>query len=290
MPFREIGGPDLLDVLLPLRDRVPETAKRVRQRLEAVWDDAILRKLSTSNPPAAIARRMRQKRRGETPHLRALHYRDVPQFVVKLRGSDRVSLNVKLAMEYAIVNAMRSGEARGTEVREIDRREKTQVIPGERMKGGEAHRIHLSPRALEILDEATTLRTDLRDVALVFPALRAEGQPLSDMTFTQALRRLETGRERPDGTPETYADLATMHGFRSAFSTWANSERIASPDIVEAALAHKEGDRVRAAYNRAAKDGERFERDLRDLRHAWSDYICTAARSKVVSLHRGAAT
>jgi integrase len=286
--FGDIGEAELLDVLLPLRDRVPETAKRVRQRLEAVWDDAMLRKLCTSNPAAAIARRMRQKRRGETPHVRALHYRDVPGFLVRLRASDRAGLSVKLALQFIVETATRSGEGRGAVWNEIDRKEGIWTIPAERMKGHETHRVHLTPRALEILDEAATLRTDTSDAALVFPPPRNSSRPLSDMAFTQALRRLETGQERPDGVREAYADLATMHGFRTAFSTWANSERVASPDVIEAALAHKETDRIRAAYNRSAKEGERFERELRTLRHAWSDYIGNAKRGKVVSLRRAA--
>ena len=86
------------------------------------------------------------------------------------------------------------------------------------------------------------------------------------MTLTQALRRFPTGRERDDGKPETFGDFTTMHGLaRTTFSTWANDQRFAS-DIIEAALAHKETDRIKAAYDRSRTDGERFERvDRREL-------------------------
>jgi integrase len=275
--------------LLPLRDRVPETAKRVRQRLDAIFADAVLRGLCAGNPAAAIVRRMKQKRVGEEPHLRALHFRDVPRFLRTLRDSDRVSLPVKLAMEFAVLTAARSGEARGAMWGEIDTKQRMWIVPASRMKRHEQHRVHLSPRALEVLEQAKALRNSTKADALVFPAPNA-GTELSDMALTMALReRLPTGRKRDDGEPEMYGDATTMHGLaRTSFSTWANDQRIASPDVIEAALAHKETDRIRAAYDRSAKEGERFERDLRALRHAWSDYLCVARRGKVVSLHRAA--
>jgi hypothetical protein len=96
------------------------------------------------------------------------------------------------------------------------------------------------------------------------------------MTLMMALSRIKTGREREDGEPETYADVTTMHGLaRTTFSTWANSERVAHADIVEAALAHGEADKVRAAYNRSRTEGERFERDLRALRDSWAVFVTT---------------
>ncbi len=287
-PISEISAADLLDVLLPLRDRVPETARRVRQRLDAVFSDAALRGLCAGNPAALIARRMRVKRTGEAPHLRALHYRDVPAFLLALRASDRNGETVKLAVEFAIITASRSGEVRGARWNEIDLKTRTWTIPADRMKGGETHRVHLSGRAMELLEAAKALRNDASANALVFPAPRDPKKPLSDMALTMALRRLPTGRTREDKEPETFGDLATLHGFRAAFSTWANDARTAHTDVIEAALAHREGDRVRAAYNRSAKEGERFERDLCALRLAWTDYVC-AKRGKVVSIHGGKA-
>jgi integrase len=285
-PVSEITPADLLDVLIPLRERVPETARRVRQRLDAVFADAALRGLCAGNPAALIVRRMRTTRRqGDAAHLRSLHYRDVPAFVAALRDSTRIGLLVKLAIEFGILATARSGEVRGARWSEIDMTAKLWTIPAARMKGRETHRVHLSPRALAILEEAKALRLNPRIGALVFPPPRDGSRPLSDMTLTQALRRLPTGRTRDDGKPETYADLTTMHGLaRATFSTWTNSERIASSDVIEAALAHRETDRVKAAYDRSAKEGERFERDLRALRLAWSDYACGAKRGKVVSI------
>jgi len=289
-PVCDITPADLLEVLIPLRDRVPETARRVRQRLDAVFADAALRGLCVTNPAALIVRRMRQKHIGDRPHLRALHYRDVPSLMAKLRESERIGLAVKLAVEFAVLTAARSGEVRGARWCEINRDERIWLIPAARMKRSEQHRVHLSPRALEVLEAAKVLRMDPKPDALIFPATNG-GTALSDMALTMALReRLPTGRTRDDGNLEMYGDLTTMHGLaRTTFSTWANSERVASSDVIEAALAHKETDRIRAAYNRSAKEGERFERDLRALRLAWSAFVCDGQRAKVVSLRRGAA-
>ena len=213
----------------------------------------------------------------------------MPSFIEELRKSKRVGLSVRLVIEFAILTASRSGEVRGARWSEIDHKARQWTIPADRMKGHEAHIVHLSPRALEILDEAVSLRTDSADASLVFAAPRDDSRALSDMALTMALRRLPTGRTREDGEPETFGDLATLHGFRSAFSTWANDSRRFHADVIEAALAHREADRVRAAYDRSAKDGERFERDMRALRLAWADYVCTPKRSKVIDLHRATA-
>jgi integrase len=283
-PISEIEAGELLDVMLKLRERVPETARRVRQRLEAVFADAALRKLCDNNPAALIAHRMKGKQRGPKPHFRALHYRDVPRFVQALRQCERVSVPVKLALELTIVCASRSGEVRGMRWDEVDLKAKIWTVPAARMKGAEEHRVHLPPRAIAILEAAKALRPADKKAPLVFPAPRDGTRQLSDMTLTMALRRIPTGDTRNDDEPETYGDLATVHGFRSAFSTWANDGRVYHSDVIEAALAHTEADRVRAAYNRSAREGDRFERDLRALRNAWADYVCSTQHDVVVAL------
>ena len=281
---------ELLDILKPMGKRVPETMRRVRQRLEAVFANAVVHGYSQNNAALAIAPLLRERKSGRKQrHLRALHYRDVPDFVAKLRESQRIGPAVKLAMEFGILAAARSGEVRGAAWGEIGRKAKLWTVPGERMKGGEPHVVHLSPRALEILAEAAKLRTDqTSDKALVFPPPRDGSHPLADMTLTMALRRLETGRKRDDGKAETYGDGTTMHGLaRSTFSTWANSERIASSEVVEAALTHTEADRTKAAYDHSRTEGERFERDLRALRLAWAEYVCSPPPGhNVVAFHR----
>ena len=282
-PIGKITADDLLGALLPLAERVPETAARVRLRLAQVFDDALLRDLADRNPAAAIKPRMRRKRGGETPHLRALDYREVPALVAALRASERVSLHVRTCLLFAVATAARSGEARGATWAEFDLAARTWTVPAARMKGGAAHVVALSDFALGLLREAEALRAHDGPDALVFPAPREPRRPLSDMALTVALRRLPTGRMLDDDKAETFGDRTTMHGLaRASFSTWANEAARARPDVVEACLAHREADRVRAASNRAD-----FERERRALLARWGAFLASE-RAQVVPLRRGA--
>jgi integrase len=120
------------------------------------------------------------------------------------------------------------------------------------MKGGEDHVVYLSPRAREILEGQRVLGEPF-----VFPAPALDGQPLSNMAMLMLLRRLGV------------ASATTVHGLcRSTFSTWANETAAARPDVIEACLAHREADRIRAAYNRA-----RFADERRKLLDAWAAYL-----------------
>lgn len=272
----EITPAELLDVLLPLQERIPETAKRLRMRLSAVFQDAMLRDLCDRDPAAALKQRMRSKRKVE--HLRAMPYAQVPHLVAALRDSDRVGLEVRLCVLFALATAARGGEVRGARWSEIDLAAKTWIVPGARMKAGEAHRVALSDFALDLLREAEALRSDEPD-SLVFPAPRNPHGALSDMSMSMALRRIETGRKRDDGKPETYGNTTTVHGLaRSCFSSWANESARARPDVVEACLAHREGDKVRAAYNRAT-----FEDERRALLARWGNFLTAVPQSNVVA-------
>jgi len=291
-PVGQVTTADLLDVLLPLSKRAPETARRVRMRLAAIFQAAMLHNVADDNPAERVKSQFRRKRRSadDVPHLRALPVADVPALVAALRESERVSLNVRLCALFALATAARSGEARGATWGEIDREARTWSIAGNRMKGGSAHVVPLSEFALGLLSEADALRAHDGPDALVFPAPRERRRPLSDMSLTVALRRLPTGRARADGEPETFGHVTTMHGAaRASFSSWGNRKARAPADLIEACLAHKESairDRVRAAYNRpelAADALEEFERDRRDLLARWAAYIA-AERGKVVPL------
>ena len=132
---------------------------------------------------------------------------------------------------------------------EVDAKLARWTVPAERMKGGEAHLVTLSLEASEILRELPRGRAD----DLVFRS--PKGARLSNMAMLMILARLGL------------RDRATVHGFRASFSTWANEVARARPDVVEACLAHKEGDRVRGAYNRAA-----FEEERTELLAAWARF------------------
>jgi integrase len=165
------------------------------------------------------------------------------------------------ALEFVILTAARSGEARGACWDEIDFDARMWITPAQRMKGGKEHRVPLSDRALAILKEMQGLRQN----DLVFPGSK-QGRPLSDMSLLMLLRELRPG--------------ITTHGFRSTFKDWA-AECTNTPNIVsEAALAHVVADKVEAAYRRADLLEKR-----RKLMGAW-DRHCTRPASDVVVLGR----
>ena len=153
-----------------------------------------------------------------------------------------------LALRFAILTAARTGEVRGMRWREVDLEAAVWTVPGERMKGGKAHRVPLSPAALDVLRSLEPLRADAGD--LVFPGGR-RGRPLSDMAVSEVVRRMnEGGRE---GEPPRWRDVegraVVPHGFRASFKAWTLAQGY--PDMLsEMALAHADRDKVRAAYLR----------------------------------------
>lgn len=262
-PVADIEAHELLDFLTELQDKVPETAKRVRQRLEAVFDDAVVRKLVSGNPAMAVRRHLRAPK--SRTHFAALDWREVPAFVKRLQELPGASAR---ALEFGILTAARTSEILGATWGEIDMEARTWIVPASRMKRGEEHHVHLSERAIAILKGQSGWHA-----SIVFPSVAKENSPMSGMAMLTLLRRLGV------------ADQTTVHGLcRSTFSTWAN-ERGFRPDVIEASLAHREADRVRAAYNKAQFLAERVE-----LLDAWANFVtgtAGATTSTVVSL-RGA--
>ena len=245
--------------------RVPETLQRVRQRLDAVFEDAIFHGLCGSNPAAAIRRKMAEgsekRKRGE---FAALPYREAPAFMAQLREQEGIAAR---CLELAVLTAARTGEVLGATWPEFDLEAGVWLVPGERMKGGEDHTVHLSARALEVVKGQQGLHA-----SLVFPSPVLEGSPLSNMGMLTLLKRMKM------------QDQTTVHGLcRSTFSTWANETAAARPDVIEACLAHREGDKIRAAYNRAE-----FTQDRRALLEAWAGFLSRPFVSNVVPIARAA--
>jgi len=242
-------------------DKLPETLQRIRQRLDAVFEDAIFHKRCTSNPAAAIRRKLAEgqdkRQRGE---FRALPYREAPAFLQRLQAAEGTAAR---CLELAMLTAARTGEVLGATWAEFDLDAAAWLVPAERMKGGEAHAVHLVPRAVEIL------RGQLgQHGAWVFPSPMKQDAPLSNMAMLTVLDRMGM-RER-----------TTVHGLcRATFSTWANETGAARPDVIEACLAHNEADRVRAAYNRA-----KFNEERAALLLAWAQYLAEPPASNVVPL------
>jgi integrase len=261
LPIDEVGTERVLQCLTPIWTAKPETAGRVRGRIEAVLDYAKARGWRDGENPArwkghlALTLPARSKVRRVEGHA-SLPYREMPAFWPRLCAADGMGAR---ALEFAILTAGRTGEVLGALWDEIDMDAMTWTIPGQRMKAGQDHRVPLSAPALALLRRMATVRQG----ALVFPGQKA-GKPLSNMAMKQALRRM--GRD----------DL-TPHGFRSTFRTWAAEQTSTPHEICEAALAHTQGDKVVAAYQR----GDLLDKRRR-LMDAWAVFVTAEGQGATV--------
>lgn len=248
-PIAAVTAPELLDVIAELQSKVPETASRLRQRLESVFDDAEFRGACSGNPARAIRRKLQEgKRSRERGHFTSLPFTRVPAFVEALRVQDAIAAR---CLEFALLTVARTSEAVGAVWSEFDLGATTWTVPAARMKGGEAHVVYLSPRAIEIVQQQAQDGSQY-----VFPCPTSSTSPLSNMSMLMQLRRMNLQTE------------TTVHGLRATFSTWAYENDMARGDVIEACLAHKEEDRVKAAYNRAM-----FAVERKGLLHAWSQFV-----------------
>ena len=226
----EITGPMIRNVLAEIWLTKPETARRVRQRIGTVLDWAYASGYrETEAPMRAITKGLPRQPKKEG-HFAAMPYAKVPTFLPRLRERESFS---RLALEFAIFTASRSGEVRGATWEEIDLDAKLWTIPKDRMKANREHVVPLTAPAIRIIERCAQLR--IRDCPLVFPGARGN-KALSDMTLTKLLKEMK----------EPY----TAHGFRSAFRDWASEETDHPGDVAEAALAHMVKDKTEAAYRR----------------------------------------
>ena len=251
----------VLKAIEPIWLSKAETASRVRQRIETVWDWARARKYVEGENPARLrghldkilAKTAKVKR---VKHHAAVPYKQIANFITKLRGRKGSSA---LAMEFMILTAARTGEVRGARWQEIDLTTKVWTIPAGRMKAGKEHRVPLCDRALQILNSMTSNRNPDE---FVFPGWKA-GTGLSDGAMLALLRKMDVGPYTP-------------HGFRSTFRDWAAEEAHQfSNETVELALAHTIKNKAEAAYRR----GDQLER-RRELMKAWNDYTNQHSQSK----------
>jgi integrase len=250
-----------MKALEPIWNEKPETASRVRGRIESVLDWAKARGHRQGENPARWRGHLdnllptRRKVR-KVEHHTALPYAELPAFMADLRKQEGTGAR---ALEFTILTAARTGEALGATWAEIDFEGRLWTIPGERMKAGREHRVPLSDAARAVLEEMNAIRSSEH----VFPGAKI-GRPLSDMTMV--LHRM--GRSN-----------LTVHGFRSAFSDWC-AERTAFPsEVREMALAHAVGDKVEAAYRR----GDLFEKRV-DLMRTWARFATAAPGGNVVPI------
>ncbi|TPK16683.1 DUF4102 domain-containing protein [Mesorhizobium sp. B2-5-9] len=255
-PVSDIDTDDIVAVLEPVWADKPETAQRLRGRIERVLDFAKVKGWRTGENPALwrghLSHLLAKPEKLSRGHHPAMPYSDVPAFVVRLRASEGLSA---LALAFLVLTAARSGEVLGATWPEIDLDEKLWTVPAARMKAKREHRVPLTEPALAILRPLYDAR--LSDDSHVFPGEDRRGNlgSLSVMALTMAMRRMGVGQFTP-------------HGFRSAFRDWAGDQTSFPREVAEAALAHKVGDAVENAYRRSDALEKR-----RKLMAAWSNYL-----------------
>jgi integrase len=242
LPVQSVDVGLVMKALEPIWQVKPETASRVRGRIEAVLDWATARGYRQGENPARwrghlenLLPKKSKVRRIE--HHAALPYAEIAGFMAELRERDGITAR---ALEFTVLTAARTGEVIGALWAEIDLQSRLWTIPAERMKAGREHRVPLSEAAMVVLSR-----------------LKREGDrvfPISNMSMLMLLRHM--GRD----------DL-TVHGFRSAFSDWCAEQTNVPSEVREMALAHAVGDKVEAAYRR----GDLFEK-RRQLAEAWARF------------------
>lgn len=248
----------VMKVLEPIWTAKPETAGRVRGRIERVLDWAKVRGYRDGENPARLRGHLdnllpKKSKVHKVKHHAALPYKDIGTFMATLREETSISAR---ALALLILTTTRTCETLEAHWDEFDLDERVWIIPPERMKADKEHRVPLAPRAITILKEMAEIRTS----DFVFAGAKL-GRPLSNMALAMLLRRMGYGH-------------ITAHGFRSSFRDWA-AERTSFPrEVAEMALAHKIPDAVEAAYRR----GDLFEKRRR-LMESWAKF-CAAVPLK----------
>ena len=223
-----VDAPVVIKFLTPIWHETPETAARIRGRIEKVLDWARVHQFRDGDNPARWRGHLEHVfTSGEGGHYAAMPFADVPAFMERLRQRESASAR---ALEFLILTAARSGEVRGATWNEIDLDKELWTIPGERMKAGKQHTVPLSKQALALLKALPRIGD------YIFPGA-VEGKPLSDMALMQLLRGMD-------------ANGYKVHGFRSSFRDWCGDLGQFDREVIEHALAHQLPDKVEAAYRR----------------------------------------
>lgn len=264
----EVTTEDVIQVLRPIWTRTPETASRLRGRIERVMDAAKAKGLRGGENPArwrghldVLLPKRKHLSRG---HHAAMPFELVSGFMERLRERPAVAAR---ALEFTILTAARTGETLGTRWSEIDMTAAVWAVPASRMKARVIHRVPLTPAALAVLAKVQPLLGGAKD-GFVFPNQEGTGS-LSQMSMAMLMRRMEI-------------EDATVHGFRSAFRDWAGDCTNFAREVVETALAHTVGDAVERAYRRSDAFAKR-----RRLMEAWAGYC--GKKSTVVPMQQRAA-
>jgi len=257
MSLDEIDTPHIMEILTPIWLTKSETASRLRGRIERILSASITSKHRVNANPAIWKGHLENLlpvHQASQEHHEALAYEEIPKFMRKLRETDGISA---LALEFAILNASRTGEVLLGKKNEIEGNVWT--IPANRMKANREHQVPLCNRSLEILSIAQYLDPESEYL------FSRNGKHLSNMSMLMMVRRMKKG--------------LTVHGFRSTFRDWVSEETEHSPEVAEMALAHAIGNKVEAAYRR----GKLLER-RRVLMTDWESYCMTGRWGNVVDI------
>jgi integrase len=224
---------DVLKVLKPIWVSKPETASRLRGRIEKVLGWAAAMKYREGENPAAWTGALQHLLPAtasiqKVEHHKAVPYKDVPQVMSDLRKSEGMGAK---ALMFTILTVSRTGETLGARPEEFDFENKVWTVPAERMKAGREHRVPLTDAAIAIV-------TSLIEPGQKYVFHNEYGRQLSNMTMLKALRTVRD-------------DAPTVHGFRSSFRDWAAEQTDAPREVVEACLAHAVGDAAELAYKRS---------------------------------------
>ena len=239
---------EILRILETIWTAKPETASRVKQRMQSTFERAVVLGYRIDNPVAAVGGALVQRKRTKQHHP-AIHHSDAPAMIAKVRASTS-DVVTKLAYEFLVLTAARTGEVRGATWSEINLDCRAWEIPASRMKMDRPHRVPLADRAMTLLGQARQL-TDGQ--GLIFPNKRT-GKPLSNAVFQQLLGRLEIA--------------CVAHGMRATFKGFCDEDTGTPNAVSETALAHVRGDAVEAAYSRSDLFTKR-----RELMQVWANFL-----------------
>lgn len=267
-PVSEIDSGDVHEAIAPIWLVKPETARRTLQRIIKVLDFAHAKGWREAEAPLRAVRAGLPKLPDRNKHFEAMPWADIPGFFAEMDQKLKGSESVRLLLEFIMLTAARSGEARGATWGEVDLESKVWEVPADRIKMKRPHRVPLCDRAIEILQRMVEARRTDKPDCLIFEGQRL-GRPMSDMTLTQGLRRAGYS--------------VTVHGFRSSFRDYCAEATSFPPELAEKALAHGNKNKVEAAYQR----GDLFDR-RRELMQAWESHCLSArvANTNVTRLQR----
>ncbi|MBT4017633.1 MAG: tyrosine-type recombinase/integrase [Alphaproteobacteria bacterium] len=260
IPVDEVSTSDVLTVLQSIWMQKEETARRLRQRISVVIDYAVAKEWRDLPLHMAVVDKALPKQKKKVKNHLALDYANIPKFFTEL-GKLKTNPRYRLALEFTILVALRSSEVRLATWKEFDLNNQLWTIPASRMKMDQEHVVPLSDRAMEIL-EVMELGSDDE---YVFKGSRSNGQPYSDATLLQVLKRMKLG--------------ITVHGFRSTFRDWVSEETEFPDNVAEMALAHTISNKSEAAYRRG-----KLLKKRRDLMESWARYCHSATQDNVTAL------